>query len=227
MNTSLSNQMKKFLSVLSLSVLSVGLIGCDDSALQSIHGSYACNESYDIVKALVDNTKSYEWADELAHHEEEVILETEGDEYRTSCRTEFKYDGVTYEQLVRIEQTTTTGDTIFQIYPAPATELGNTKAFVPTPEEEEEIIARVTTQIENETINTCTWQERSDSISFDCEVVDSGKNVTITNLSNGVVEVFENQYSNNEYVHTENGQYWIRGGSDRKSFFANGTAIHF
>ena len=76
-------------------------------------------------------------------------------------------------------------------------------------------------------INTCTWQERSDSISFDCEVVDSGKNVTITNLSNGVVEVFENQYSNNEYVHTENGQYWIRGGSDRKSFFANGTAIHF
>ena len=199
-------KMKKLLSVLSLSVLSVGLIGCDDSALQSIHGSYACNESYDVVKALVDGQAEFEWADELVYHEEEVILETEGDEYRTSCRTEFKYDGVTYEQSVRIEQTT--GDTVFQIYTAPATELGSTKT-TSTP------------------INTCTWQERSDSISFDCEVVDSGKNVTITNLSNGVVEVFENQYSNNEYVHTENGQYWIRGGSDRKSFFANGTAIHF
>ena len=83
------------------------------------------------------------------------------------------------------------------------------------------------TQTVEEPINTCTWQERSESISFDCEVVDLGKNVTITNLSNGVVEVFENQYNNDEYVHTENGQYWIRGGQERKSFFANGTAIHF
>lgn len=115
--------MKKFLSVLSLSVLSIGLIGCDDSALNSIHGSYACNESYDIVKALVDDQAEFEWADELTYREEEVILETDNDEYRASCRTEFQYDGVTYEQLVRIEQTNTVDGTELQIYTAPATEL--------------------------------------------------------------------------------------------------------
>ena len=115
--------MKKILSVLSLSVLSIGLIGCDDSALKSLTGSYSCDESYDIVKALVDNTGSFEWADELAYIEEEVVIPTDGDVYRASCRTEFTYDGVTYEQLVRIEQTTEGGDTVFQIYPADPTEL--------------------------------------------------------------------------------------------------------
>jgi len=115
--------MKKFLSVLSLSVLSIGLIGCDESTLNSFQGSYACDESYDIVKALVDNQASYEWADELTYIEEEVVLETEGDEYRASCRTEFTYDGVTYEQLVRIEQTTKSGDTLLNIYTAEPTEL--------------------------------------------------------------------------------------------------------
>ncbi len=118
--------MKKFLSVLSLSVLSIGLIGCDDSVLQSIHGSHACNESYDIVKTLIwandltyDGVTSIEWADEIEYREEEVVLETKGDEYRTSCRAEFKYDGVTYEQLVRIEQ----DDENYQVYTAPITEL--------------------------------------------------------------------------------------------------------
>ena len=115
--------MKKFLSVLSLSVLSIGLIGCDGSTLDSFAGSYACDESYGVVKALVDNTGSFEWADELTYTEEEVVIPTDGDEYRTSCRTEFTYDGVTYEQLVRIEQTTESGDTVLQIYPADPTEL--------------------------------------------------------------------------------------------------------
>ena len=115
--------MKKILSVLSLSVLSIGLIGCDDSAIKGFAGSYACDESYDVVKALVDNTQSFEWADDIAYIEEEVVLPTDGDEYRASCRAEFKYDGVTYEQLVRIEQTTESGDTTLQIYPADPTEL--------------------------------------------------------------------------------------------------------
>ena len=115
--------MKKILSVLTLSVLSIGLIGCDDSAIKGFAGSYACDESYDIVKALVDETRSFEWSDDLTYTEEEVVIPTDGDEYRASCRAEFKYDGVTYEQLVRVEQITDSSGTTLQIYPADPTEL--------------------------------------------------------------------------------------------------------
>ena len=111
--------MKKILSVLSLSVLSIGLIGCDDSALKSFRGGYACDESYDIVKALVDNTGSYNWSSDIVSIDYEVELDTDGDTYVTSCRTEFMYDGVTYEQLVRIEE----DDENFHIYPAEPTEM--------------------------------------------------------------------------------------------------------
>ena len=111
--------MKKILSVLSLSVLSIGLIGCDDSALKSFRGSYACNESYDVVKALVDNTGSYNWSSDIISIDEEVVIPTDGDTYVTSCRTEFEVDGYQYEQLVRIEEN---GES-FLIYPADPTEL--------------------------------------------------------------------------------------------------------
>ena len=111
--------MKKILSVLSLSVLSIGLIGCDDSALKSFRGGYACTESYDIVKALVDNTSSYNWSSDIISIDEEVELDTDGDTYVTSCRTEFELDGYQYEQLVRIEE----DDENFLIYPADPTEL--------------------------------------------------------------------------------------------------------
>ena len=111
--------MKKILSVLSLSVLSIGLIGCDDSALKGFAGSYACDESYSVVKALVDNTGSYNWSSDIASIDYEVELDTDGDTYVTSCRTEFMYDGVTYEQLVRIEE----DDENFHIYPAEPTEM--------------------------------------------------------------------------------------------------------
>ena len=111
--------MKKILSVLSLSVLSIGLIGCDDSALKSFRGGYACDESYDIVKALVDNTGSYNWSSDIVSIDYEVELDTDGDTYVTSCRTEFMYDGVTYEQLVRIEE----DDENFHIYPAEPTQF--------------------------------------------------------------------------------------------------------
>jgi len=111
--------MKKFLSILSLSVLSIGLIGCDDSALKSFRGGYACDESYDVVKALVDNTGSYNWSSDIISIDEEVELDTDGDTYVTSCRTEFEVDGYQYEQLVRIEE----DDENFLIYPADPTEL--------------------------------------------------------------------------------------------------------